>query len=424
MTEFDFSGWATRNNLKCSDGRTIMKDAFKHNDGQTVPLVWNHQHDGPDNVLGHALLENKDEGVYAYCKFNETENGELAKILVKHKDVCALSIYANQLKQQGSNVLHGAIREVSLVYAGANPGAYIDSVMAHGETSEEEAIIYTGEKLSLSHAEDEKKEPETKPEEKKEEPKEPEKKEEDKDKETVADVFNTLNEKQKTVVYAMIGQALEEENELADNKNEDSKGGDNTMKHNVFDKQEDVQKDVLSHSDIEAISPDKVLVGVTAHDKSGAAIEGICTRDVDSSDATVAEAEILLGKTAYARGAKLTGTMPNRGAISQKITTKAQEVTVPQGYHDGSGKVGIDSTEQGKLVANNIRQGVTVLGVEGTLEPSSEVTSQQKSVTPSTAQQVVIPDENIDYLSQVTVAAIPYVESDNSAGGVTVTIAG
>lgn len=174
----------------------------------------------------------------------------------------------------------------------------------------------------------------------------------------------------------------------------------------------------------DTVSPDKLLTGVTAHDKSGAAIEGTCTRDVDSTDATVSEAEILIGKTAYARGAKLTGTMPNRGAISEKITTKAQEVTVPQGYHDGSGKVAIDTVEQSKLIANNIRQGVTVLGVEGTLEPSSEVTSQAKTVTPKTTQQVVLPDENIDYLSQVTVAAIPYVESDNSAGGITVTIAG
>lgn len=174
----------------------------------------------------------------------------------------------------------------------------------------------------------------------------------------------------------------------------------------------------------DTVSPDKLLTGVTAHDKSGAAIEGTCTRDVDSTDATVSEAEILFGKTAYARGAKLTGTMPNKGAIAEKITTKAQAVTVPQGYHDGSGKVSIDSVEQSKLVGNNIRQGVTILGVDGTLEPSSEVKSQAKTVTPKTTQQVVLPDENIDYLSQVTVAAIPYVESDNSAGGITVTIAG
>lgn len=174
----------------------------------------------------------------------------------------------------------------------------------------------------------------------------------------------------------------------------------------------------------DTVSPDKLLTGTTAHDKSGAAIEGTCTRDVDSTDATVSEAEILLGKTAYARGAKLAGTMPNRGAIAEKITAKSQEITVPQGYHDGSGKVSIDTVEQSKIIGNNIRQGVTVLGIEGTLEPSSEVTSQAKSVTPKTTQQVILPDENIDYLSQVTVAAIPYVESDNSAGGITVTIAG
>lgn len=167
-----------------------------------------------------------------------------------------------------------------------------------------------------------------------------------------------------------------------------------------------------------------ILVGKTAHDKSGALIEGTCTRDVDSSDATVSAAEILNGKTAYARGAKISGTMPNRGSVVQKINTKTQEVTIPNGYHDGSGKVSIDTTEQNKLIGNNIRQGITILGVEGTLEPSSEVTSQPKTVTPSTEQQVVIPDADFDYLSQVTVLAIPYVESDNSAGGITVTIAG
>ena len=173
--DYDFSGWATKNNLKCSDGRTILKDAFKHDDGVTVPLVWNHQHNDPINILGHALLENRDEGVYAYCKFNETDSGKNAKILVEHGDVSALSIYANQLKQQGGNVIHGAIREVSLVLAGANPGAFIDSVIAHGEESEEEAVIFTGEDIVLSHANEdktEKKDPEPKEEEKKEEMKE------------------------------------------------------------------------------------------------------------------------------------------------------------------------------------------------------------------------------------------------------------
>ena len=152
MDKFDFCGWATKAGLMCSDGRIIRKDAFKHNDGQTVPLVWNHQHNDPDEVLGHALLENREEGVYAYCKFNETESGKTAKLLVQHGDVNALSIYANQLKQQGPNVMHGNIRELSLVLAGANPGASIESVIMHGEESEEEAVIFTGEKLSLYHS--------------------------------------------------------------------------------------------------------------------------------------------------------------------------------------------------------------------------------------------------------------------------------
>lgn len=240
MKKFDFSGWATRNNLKCSDGRTILKDAFKHNDGQTVPLVWNHQHNDPLNILGHALLENRDDGVYAYCTFNETESGKNAKLLVEHGDVSSLSIYANRLKQQGANVIHGAIQELSLVLAGANPGAFIDAVIRHGETSDEEAIIYTGKNISLYHA-DEKKEDKPVDEKKPDEKKDTE--------ETVADVFNTLDEKQKTVVYAMIGQALSETEESEDNNNDDSKGGNKVMKHNVFDK-EDTQKDgVLMHAD-------------------------------------------------------------------------------------------------------------------------------------------------------------------------------
>ena len=152
MSKFDFSGWATRANLKCSDGRVILKDAFKKNDGETVPLVWNHQHNDPNEVLGHALLENRDEGVYAYCKFNNTESGQTAKLLVQHGDVNALSIYANQLEQSGPNVMHGNIRELSLVLAGANPGAFIDSVIKHGEECEDEAVIFTGEEISLFHA--------------------------------------------------------------------------------------------------------------------------------------------------------------------------------------------------------------------------------------------------------------------------------
>ena len=237
MDKFDFSGWATKANLKCSDGRTIMKDAFKNNDGQTVPLVWNHQHNDPNEVLGHALLENRDEGVYAYCSFNDTESAQTAKLLVQHGDINALSIYANQLKQNMNNVIHGNIREVSLVLAGANPGAFIESIISHGEESDEEGIIYTGEKLSLSHADKE---------EKKEDKKMPENTKPENE-ETVADVFNTLTEKQKTVVYAMIGQALEE------GESEEDKEDEPDMKHNVFENDEVQMDGVLTHSDQSAI---------------------------------------------------------------------------------------------------------------------------------------------------------------------------
>ena len=255
MKNFDFGGWATRNNIKCSDGRTIRKDAFKDNDGQTVPLVWNHSHNDPLNVLGHALLENRDEGVYAYCKFNDTESGRNAKALVEHGDVTSLSIYANKLKQQGSNVLHGAIREVSLVLAGANPGAYIDSIIRHGEASDEEAIIYTGEDIFLSHADENEST-------KKEEPKVEEKTTESNKEETVQDVFNTLSEKQKNVVYAMIGQALEEAGVTEDDEDdEDDNGGDNKMKHNVFDQEETVKGNTLSHSEMETIISDAKRYG-------------------------------------------------------------------------------------------------------------------------------------------------------------------
>ena len=252
MERFDFSGWATRNDLKCSDGRTIRKDAFKDNNGQKVPLVWNHQHNDPLNILGHALLENRQEGVYAYCTFNETEAGQNAKLLVEHGDVSALSIYANQLKQRGSDVIHGAIREVSLVLAGANPGAFIDSVICHGEESEEEAIIYTGEDISLFHAECDKKEEtkEEKPVENEKKTAESEKKTTDSE-ETIGEVFDTLNEKQKTAVFALIAQALEN----ADNSNDDDEE-EKEMKHNVFDQDETMKENVLSHSDIESILSD------------------------------------------------------------------------------------------------------------------------------------------------------------------------
>lgn len=240
-TTFDFSGWATRANLKCSDGRTIMKDAFKHNDGQKVPLVWNHQHNDPEHVLGHALLENRGDGVYAYCKFNETESAQAAKLAVKHGDIDSLSIYANQLKQNLGYVTHGNIREVSLVLAGANPGAHIDSIIMHGEEIDEEAVIYTGENIELAHFDDAGEA--NKPEENKEEKPVAENKEK-----TVGDVFNEFTEEQKTVVYAMIGQALEEAG-VSDEDDEEEED----MKHNVFDKEEQKEGGVLCHADQEQI---------------------------------------------------------------------------------------------------------------------------------------------------------------------------
>lgn len=238
MAKYDFTGWATRNDIKCSDGRTIRRNAFKDNDGETVPLVWNHSHNDPMNVLGHALLENRDEGVYVYGTFNDSAQGKNAKELVEHGDVTALSIYANHLKQHGGDVLHGAIREVSLVLAGANPGAFIDSVMMHGEESDEEAVIYTGEELTLSHADDYE-EDKNKEKEKNMKNEQAQKKDDEK---TVKDVFDSMTDEQKTVVYAMIGQALE------DAGVDGEKGDEEDMKHNVFDMDEQ-QQDYLTHSD-------------------------------------------------------------------------------------------------------------------------------------------------------------------------------
>ena len=240
----DFGGWATKNDLKCSDGRVIRHNAFKDNDGIKVPLVWNHQHNDPRNVLGHAWLENHEEGVYTYGFFNDTESGEVAKALVKHGDIVALSIYANQLKQNGSDVVHGCICEVSLVHKGANPGAFIDSMLAHGENSDEEAIIYTGLPLVLSHAD-------TKAEEKKQnkpENKAEEKKDDNKDEETIADVIATMNEKQQNAMYYMVTKALEgESDDKSENKSESNKE-ETIMKHNVFDTDKQDQKNVLSHA--------------------------------------------------------------------------------------------------------------------------------------------------------------------------------
>jgi len=286
VNNYDFGGWATVVNKRCSDGRTIMKDAFIDNDGAQVPLVWNHQHTEVDNVLGHALLENRPEGVYAYCTFNDSESGKMGRELVKHGDVNQLSIYANQLKQQGGNVVHGVIREVSLVLAGANPGAYIDTIMCHSDDSDEAGIIFTGEDIVLAHAEEETVEEEETlahasndkdgegagkeeskmadpKEEKKEEVKAEEPKKEPENEKTVKDVLDTFNEEQKKVLYFLLSQVAEdagasddEGNAEEDNKSENikhSEGGNDTMYTNVFNREAEEQANVLTHADQEEI---------------------------------------------------------------------------------------------------------------------------------------------------------------------------
>lgn len=272
--DYDFSGWATKNNIECSDGRTILKDAFKHNDGNKVPLVWNHQHDDPSEVLGHAILENRSEGVYAYCKFNDTESGKTARALVTNGDVDKLSIYANKLQTQMNKVVHGVIREVSLVLAGANPGAFIDSVVVHadGAEDEEEGVIYTEESIEVADDQSEKEsdsdkdkesdsdqktdsekdpEPDDKSNSKKEEETDMDKKDENlkhADEEagkTVGEIIDTMTEEQKEAMYAVVGQAVED----AMNSEDEEKEGEETMKHNVFDKDTGKKEEVLQHSE-------------------------------------------------------------------------------------------------------------------------------------------------------------------------------
>lgn len=268
MSEFNFTGWATRHNVRCSDGRVILKDAFKHNDGKKVPLVWNHQHDEVTNVLGYAILEHHDEGMLARCAFNDTENGQYAKSLVEHGDITQLSIFANQLGQQKlsnvTNVLHGEIREVSLVFASANPKAYIESIIRHSADGEEfvnedEGVIYSGEDITLLHAD---KETEN-------EKEEPTMAEENKKERTVKDVYDEMTEEQKTVVHVLVAQAVEDAKgdnaESEDEENEEkikhSEGGDNTMKSNVFDKDTQTTGNVLTHSDMEIIFKDAKRCG-------------------------------------------------------------------------------------------------------------------------------------------------------------------
>lgn len=253
--KYDFSGWATRNDLTCSDGRIIKKDAFKHNDGEIVPLVWNHQHNNPDNVLGHAMLENREDGVYAYCEFNDSESGITARKLVEHGDVRSLSIFANQLKESGKNVLHGVIREVSLVLAGANPGAFIESVIAHGADSETGLIIGYDENIMLYHSSDKEDEKDKKDKEDTA-PDKKENKEDGDDKETIQDVFDSMSEKQQKAVYAMLAQTSgkdggeSQKDDKKEEKDDEKKGGNKIMKHNVFDNddRQQVSKNVICHS--------------------------------------------------------------------------------------------------------------------------------------------------------------------------------
>lgn len=265
-SDCDFSGWATRNDLECGDGRIIRKDAFKGNDGKKVTLVWNHEHDDPNAVLGHAFLENRAEGVYAYGYFNNTDDGQLAKGLVEHGDVSSLSIWANQLKQNKmpngrKEVVHGEIRELSLVLAGANPGAYIDYVMAHSDDSDEETLseLYAGYNENIMIHAAIKADVENKKPEKEENDTKMDTTNENKNEKTVKEVFDTLNEEQKTVVYAMIGQALEDAG--VSDKNENSEGGNEDMKHNVFDNETQGQENILSHDAMETIIADAKRYG-------------------------------------------------------------------------------------------------------------------------------------------------------------------
>lgn len=249
--KYDFGGWATRNDLQCADGRVIKKDAFKGQNGQTVPLVWMHNHADPANVLGLAHLENRDEGVYAFCEFNDTESGKTARELVKHGDVQSLSIFANQLKQAGHDVVHGIIREVSLVLAGANPGAFIDDVVMHGDG--ETGIVIGYNEMIMGQLEHSADKPDKKKEEEKIDPNDKSDNGEKKDDkvETIEDIFKSMNEKQQTAVFAMMAEFVDKENPKKEDN--ESKGGDDNMKHNVFDTDKRDDKSFLSHADQEEI---------------------------------------------------------------------------------------------------------------------------------------------------------------------------
>lgn len=276
---YDFEGWATKNDLKCADGLTIRKDAFRVNDGKKVPLVWNHQHNSISDVLGHAILENRNEGVYAYCSFNDSPEGEGAKKRVQHGDVTALSIWANNLQQVGKDILHGVIREVSLVLAGANPGAFVESVLSHGETmgeDEDEGIFYTGEGIYISHAEPEEKKPESD-------------KKNDSDEgsgKTVRDVINTMNEDQKKAMAIVVGQAIADAKKGDEKDEKEDEKEEKEVKHNMFEGSAGVSAGHISHSDMQTILADAKRMGslkeaVNHHIEDGVLAHALDTTGMD-----------------------------------------------------------------------------------------------------------------------------------------------
>lgn len=357
--DYDFGGWATRNNIKCSDGRTILKDAFKQNDGQKVPLVWNHQHNDPSEVLGHALLENRAEGVYAYCKFNNTESGQTAKSLVANGDVDKLSIYANRLKTHMNNVMHGCIREVSLVLAGANPGAFIDTVISHGEDAEaeEEGTIYTDEHIDIiEHNDDENdKKGEIDMEDKNKKVDE-EKKEENNEK-TIQEVFETLNEEQKNAVYAIVGQALEHNDNSEDDSEDSSENnndeGEEDMKHNVFDNDKN-NDEVLQHSEIlaSAIQDAKKYGSLKESVIEHAAINNITDIGKLFPDATALNKEPIMIEKDQTWVGKIINTIKHTPFSRVKVTMG--KMTEPQarakGYIKGNKKTNIQMAALNRIV--------------------------------------------------------------------------
>lgn len=358
--DYDFGGWATRNNIKCSDGRTILKDAFKQNDGQKVPLVWNHQHNDPSEVLGHALLENRAEGVYAYCKFNNTESGQTAKSLVANGDVDKLSIYANKLKTHMNNVMHGCIREVSLVLAGANPGAFIDTVISHGEDAEaeEEGIIYTDEHIdTIEHSDDENdKEGEANMED------ENKKNDEENNEKTIQEVFETLNEEQKNAVYAIVGQALQHSDDSEDDSEDDDSDddsennndeGEEDMKHNVFDNDKN-NDEVLQHSEIlaSAIQDAKKYGSLKESVIEHAAINNITDIGKLFPDATALNKEPIMIEKDQTWVGKIINTIKHTPFSRVKVTMG--KMTEPQarakGYIKGNKKTNIQMAALNRVV--------------------------------------------------------------------------